>query len=53
MLVPRLREVAAGEWAGPSDSNVAAQAVRELDGWDEAEPLLDVLRRLDELVRSG
>jgi uncharacterized protein YqcC (DUF446 family) len=50
ILVPRLREVAAGDAEPPGDSQVAAYAVRELDGFDEAGPLLEVLGRLDRLV---
>jgi uncharacterized protein YqcC (DUF446 family) len=50
VLVPRLREVAAGEADPPGSSMVAAQAVRELDGWDEAAGLIAVLQRLDDLV---
>jgi uncharacterized protein YqcC (DUF446 family) len=50
VLVPRLREVAAGTMEAPDSSHVAAQAVRELDGAPEADALIDLLRQVDELV---
>jgi uncharacterized protein YqcC (DUF446 family) len=50
VLVPRLREVADGSFPVPPSSDVAAHAVRELDGWHEAADLEDLLRELDDLV---
>jgi uncharacterized protein YqcC (DUF446 family) len=47
VLVPRLRQVAAGEVPWPSSSQVGAYAVRELDGVDEASALIDALIALD------
>lgn len=52
VLVPRLREIAAGEAKPPGSSMVAAQAVREFDGWPEADGLIAVLQRLDDLVEA-
>ncbi len=51
VLVPRLRGVAAGTSEPPSDSSVGAKSVREFDGMPEADPLIDVLTDLDDLVR--
>lgn len=50
VLVPRLREVAAGEMEPPGSSQVAAQAVRELDGVPDAGDLVDLLHQVDALV---
>lgn len=49
VLVPRMREIAASGEPLPPRSNLAAHAVREFDGHDEMLPLVDVLRRVDEL----
>jgi uncharacterized protein YqcC (DUF446 family) len=53
VLVPRLREVAAGTFPVPPSSQVAAHAVREFDGWHEASDLEGLLRELDHLVERG
>ena len=50
VLVVRLRQVAAGELDWPTSSEVAAYAVRELDGIHEADRLLEALRNLDDAV---
>jgi uncharacterized protein YqcC (DUF446 family) len=50
VLVPRLREVADGSFPVPPSSEVAAQAVREFDGWGGASDLEGLLRELDDLV---
>lgn len=49
VLVPCLREIAERRERVPARSNLAAHAVRELDGQDELLPLVLVLRRIDEL----
>jgi uncharacterized protein YqcC (DUF446 family) len=50
VLVPRLREVAAGTADPPGSSMVAAQAVRELDGVPDAGDLISLLQQLDDLA---
>jgi uncharacterized protein YqcC (DUF446 family) len=50
VLVPRLREVAAGATEPPGQSMVGAQAVREFDGVPEADQLIRLLSDLDALV---
>jgi uncharacterized protein YqcC (DUF446 family) len=52
VLVPRLREVAGGAFPVPPSSEVAAQAVREFDGWHESSELQSLLRELDDLVKQ-
>ena len=52
-LLPRLRDVAAGRADPPAESMVGAYAVRELDGVDEADKLIEVLLELDRLVEGG
>jgi uncharacterized protein YqcC (DUF446 family) len=49
VLVPSLREVAAGRLDPPQSSHVAAAAVREFDGYDEADALIELLSRVDRL----
>ncbi len=49
VLAPRLREIASTGAALPPSSNLAGHAVREFDGRDDMEPLVDVLRRVDAL----
>ena len=49
-LLPRLRAVAAGREHPPSTSMVGAKAVREFDGFDAADRLIDVLLELDQLA---
>ncbi|TDU30950.1 uncharacterized protein YqcC (DUF446 family) [Panacagrimonas perspica] len=49
VLVPRLREVARGDGPMPPSSNLAGHAVREFDGDDLMDPLIDVLREVDGL----
>jgi hypothetical protein len=52
-LIPRLRAVAAGSEDPPATSMVGTKAIREFDGWDVADPLIDVLLELDRLAESG
>ena len=52
VLVPRLREVAAGSTAVPPGSQVGVHAVREFDGWHEAAELTSLLIELDGLVEG-
>ena len=49
VLVPRMREIAAGRAELPASSNLAGHAVREFDGRDDLTPLVDVLRAIDAL----
>jgi uncharacterized protein YqcC (DUF446 family) len=48
VLVPRMREIAASGAPLPPRSGLAAHAVRELDGRDEMQPLIDVLHAIDD-----
>jgi tRNA pseudouridine synthase C len=52
-LTPRLREVAAGREDPPTTSMVGTMAIREFDGFDAADTLIDVLLELDKLAESG
>ena len=47
VLVPRLREVAAGGAPLPPRSGLAAHAVQAFDGRDDMLPLIDALRAID------
>ena len=51
-LLPRLRAIADGSGEPPAQSNAGAQAVREYDGYDEADPLVFALLDLDKLVNN-
>ncbi len=51
VLVPRLRDVARGEQLLPPSSNLADHAVREFDGWETMQPLIDALREVDALSK--
>lgn len=51
VLVPRLHEVGRGDQPMPPSSNLAAHAVREFDGMDEMNPLIDVLHEVDALSK--
>jgi uncharacterized protein YqcC (DUF446 family) len=50
VLVPRLREMAAGSFPVPHSSSVGTQAIREFDTWPEGSHLTDLLIALDRLV---
>lgn len=50
VLLERLADVAAGNGSLPPQSHLAAKAVREYDGVDEASGLIDRLQALDEFV---
>jgi uncharacterized protein YqcC (DUF446 family) len=52
VLCPRLRAVASGAVPPPAVSSVAAQAVRELDGFDHTDALIAALSRLDALTNA-
>lgn len=52
VFLKRLREVAAGEMAMPTESSVAAQAAREWDGVPARDRLFDLISRVDELVED-
>jgi len=45
VLIPRLRDVADGTAEPPSSSEVGPRAVREFDGWHEADDLASVSAR--------
>lgn len=51
-LLPRVRAIADGEAEPPAESNAGARAVREYDGYDEADPLVFALLDLDKLVND-
>jgi uncharacterized protein YqcC (DUF446 family) len=53
VFVPAARSMLAGERALPPSSMLAAHAVREFDGYDEAGPLCEVLCRIDVAVNGG
>jgi uncharacterized protein YqcC (DUF446 family) len=53
VLVPPLREVAAGTLPVPPSSQVDVQAVREFDGWYEASVLNDLLMAVDDLIDAS
>jgi uncharacterized protein YqcC (DUF446 family) len=54
VFVPRLRQVAAGEFPVPESSSVGAQAVREYDSDPlDRGPLMDLLNEVDGLVNAG
>ncbi len=48
IFIPKVREAAAAKHF-PSQSQVAAQAIREFDGLPEASPLITVLAEFDAL----
>ena len=50
VFVPAARDMLAGNRALPPSSMLAAHAVREFDGVDEAEGVCEVLRRIDAAV---
>ena len=52
VFVPAARAVAAGDRPLPPGSALAVHAVREFDGVEEAGPLCDVLRRIDDAVEG-
>ena len=52
VLVPAAHSMLAGERPLPPSSMLAAHAVREFDGQDEANALCDVLRRVDAAVNG-
>ena len=51
-LLPKLRAIADGRGEPPPESNAGAQAVREYDGYDAADPLVGALLDLDRLVND-
>ena len=52
VLVPAAHSMLAGERPMPPSSMLAAHAVREFDGQDEANGLCDILRRVDAAVNG-
>ena len=52
-LLPRVRAIADGGAEPPEESNAGARAVREYDGYDAADPLVDALLDLDRLVNAS
>ncbi|MEX2213603.1 MAG: YqcC family protein [Phycisphaeraceae bacterium] len=53
IFVPRVREIIAQRGQFPSRSMVAAQAVREFDGWNESSQLLTLLAAFDDFIERG
>lgn len=51
VLVPALREIAAGRRPVPPSSHLAPHAVREFDGRDDRDALCELLRQVDALSR--
>ena len=52
-LLPRVRAIADGSAEPPAESNAGAQAVREYDGYDAADPVVFALLDLDKLVNNS
>lgn len=52
VFVPAAREILAGRRDVPPSSSLAAHAVRELDGVDEAQQLCAILRAIDAAVNG-
>jgi uncharacterized protein YqcC (DUF446 family) len=50
VFVPAARDMLAGHRALPPSSMLAAHAVREFDGVDEAAGVCEILRRIDDAV---
>lgn len=53
VFVPAARSMLAGERPLPPSSMLAAHAVREFDGCDEADALCGILRRIDAAVNGS
>jgi|GEM_PF-3760993 len=53
VLIPRVEAIVEERGAFPSESNVAAYAVRELDGVSGGQEVVGVLAQLDELVNGA
>lgn len=53
VLVPALREIERGERPVPPSSNLCGHAVREFDGRDDRQPLIDLLYQVDALSGGG
>lgn len=49
VLIPKVQAIIENKGLFPQKSNTATFAFREFDGWDEAKPLVDLLRGFDEL----
>lgn len=49
VFIPRVREIIAERGRFPGQSQVGAQAVREFDGYNEADQLISFLNRFDTL----
>jgi uncharacterized protein YqcC (DUF446 family) len=50
VFVLRLRQVATGDFDLPSSSAVGAQAVREWDGYQDRDRLLDLIHQVEAIV---
>ena len=50
VFLPRVREILRDQSELPSESSVGTQAIRELDGFPEAERLVDLLCEFDYLI---
>lgn len=52
IFIPRVQQIIDSKGKFPSQSNVAAQAVREFDGMDEASELVGLLSEFDALFEE-
>ncbi len=52
VLVPRVRSIVAERGAFPGESQVGAYAIRELDGRDEANGLIEALCEFDRFIEE-
>ena len=51
-LLPRVRAIAAGDMDPPGSSEAGVMAIREFDGYDAADPLVEALLELDKIVNN-
>jgi uncharacterized protein YqcC (DUF446 family) len=52
VFIPRVREIIAARGTLPASSQVAAQAIREFDGYDQADDLVRLLSEFDALIEG-
>jgi uncharacterized protein YqcC (DUF446 family) len=53
IFIPRVKNMIEAGEKFPPDSQNGAQAVREFDGDDRAQKLVDLLSEFDEIIRQG
>jgi uncharacterized protein YqcC (DUF446 family) len=51
-LLPRVRAIADGSAEPPEHSDAGVMAIREFDGYDAADPLVDAVLELDKIVNN-